>query len=83
MARLSHFDESGASRMVDVGRKRATRRIARACARVEMKPATLRRLIARGEFTELLELYRLDCLAGNDYFFTFFAILNCIINQIY
>ncbi len=41
MAELSHFDEQGASRMVDVGNKRATRRVARAGGRVEMKPETL------------------------------------------
>jgi cyclic pyranopterin phosphate synthase len=45
MARLSHFDEEGASRMVDVGRKRATRRIARARATVHMKPETLKLVV--------------------------------------
>jgi cyclic pyranopterin phosphate synthase len=41
MAKLSHFDEHGASRMVDVGGKRATRRVARARVTVRMKPKTL------------------------------------------
>jgi cyclic pyranopterin phosphate synthase len=45
MAKLSHFDEKGASRMVDVGRKRATRRVARARATVEMTPETLRLVV--------------------------------------
>lgn len=45
MSKLSHFDEQGASRMVDVGRKRITRRLARAGATVEMKPETLRLIV--------------------------------------
>jgi cyclic pyranopterin phosphate synthase len=43
MARLSHFDEEGASRMVDVGQKR--RRVARARAMVYMKPETLKLVV--------------------------------------
>jgi cyclic pyranopterin monophosphate synthase len=39
--RLSHIDESGAARMVDVSGKRATIRVARVGARVWMAPATL------------------------------------------
>ncbi|HJQ78791.1 MAG TPA: cyclic pyranopterin monophosphate synthase MoaC [Lacipirellulaceae bacterium] len=42
MSALSHFDESGTSRMVDVGTKQVTRRIARASARVTMAAETLR-----------------------------------------
>lgn len=38
---LSHFDESGAARMVDVGGKSETARTARASARVRMAPTTL------------------------------------------
>jgi cyclic pyranopterin phosphate synthase len=41
-ARLSHLDEGGAARMVDVGAKPETRRIARAEARVRMSPETAR-----------------------------------------
>ncbi len=41
MSEFTHFDESGASRMVDVGEKAVTRRLARASARVRMKEATL------------------------------------------
>jgi cyclic pyranopterin phosphate synthase len=41
MSALSHFDESG-SRMVDVGAKQVTRRMARASARVTMEAETLR-----------------------------------------
>jgi cyclic pyranopterin monophosphate synthase len=44
MSDLSHVDESGAVRMVDVGGKPAVRRRARACARVHMAPDTAARL---------------------------------------
>lgn len=45
-SRLSHFDARGAAHMVDVGAKRATRRVAIACGRIEMQAATLRRVAA-------------------------------------
>jgi cyclic pyranopterin phosphate synthase len=45
MAELTHFDEQGASRMVDVGEKSATRRIARASAAVTMKAETLKLVV--------------------------------------
>ncbi|MBA4018714.1 MAG: cyclic pyranopterin monophosphate synthase MoaC [Pirellula sp.] len=38
---LTHFDATGAARMVDVAEKPVTVRIARASAQVVMKPATL------------------------------------------
>jgi cyclic pyranopterin phosphate synthase len=41
MSNLTHFDEHGASRMVDVGAKGVTSRQARAGGRVRMAPATL------------------------------------------
>jgi cyclic pyranopterin phosphate synthase len=41
MPDLSHFDEHGASRMVDVSSKQPTLRMARASGRVRMAPATL------------------------------------------
>ena len=47
MAELSHFDESGASQMVDVGQKSVTNRFARAEGRVTMLPATLELIQAR------------------------------------
>jgi cyclic pyranopterin phosphate synthase len=40
--RLTHLDEEGAARMVDVGAKQAGERRARARARVRMTPATAR-----------------------------------------
>ena len=41
MAELTHFDAAGASRMVDVGDKPVTRRMARASGRVRMAADTL------------------------------------------
>lgn len=41
MSDLTHFDEHGAARMVDVAAKAATARIARASGLVRMAPATL------------------------------------------
>lgn len=40
-AEFTHFDEGGAARMVDVGAKDVTRRVARAAGRVVMAPQTL------------------------------------------
>lgn len=40
MATLTHFDEQGASRMIDISNKEITNRIAVAQAKVIMKPAT-------------------------------------------
>ena len=60
MSRLSHFDESGASRMVDVGAKAETERIARASAVVRMKPETLTLIrdkqLAKGDVLEVARL---------------------------
>ncbi len=44
MSELSHIDETGAVRMVDVGGKPLSRRRAVARAQVQMSPATSRRL---------------------------------------
>lgn len=41
MGELTHFDDAGAARMVDVGEKPISARSARASARVVMQPATL------------------------------------------
>ena len=42
---LSHFDEHGASRMVDVSAKAVTERVARATGLVRMAPATLKMVL--------------------------------------
>jgi cyclic pyranopterin phosphate synthase len=60
MSGLSHFDESGASRMVDVGSKPVTERLARASGTVTMAPQTLRtildRQLAKGDVFEVARL---------------------------
>ncbi|MBI2824203.1 MAG: cyclic pyranopterin monophosphate synthase MoaC [Planctomycetia bacterium] len=60
MSGLSHFDASGASRMVDVGHKPATARMARASGRVHVAPATLAmirdRSLSKGDVLEVARL---------------------------
>src|SRR3954452_23252416 len=60
MAELSHFDETGASRMVDVSGKPVTLRTARASALVRMQPETLSlirdRRLAKGDVFEVARL---------------------------
>src|SRR5262249_38271429 len=60
MSELTHFDEHGASRMVDVGSKPETRRVARASAPLPMAPATLKiirdRALAKGDVCEVARL---------------------------
>lgn len=50
---LSHIDAQGRARMVDVGEKEVTKRVAVATATLVMKPATLKRIrsgnVAKGE----------------------------------
>ncbi len=60
MTDLSHFDEQGASRMVNVGEKPITRRIARASGSVHMLPATREMILQRGHAKgDVLEVARL------------------------
>src|SRR5262245_48323593 len=60
MPDLSHFDDSGASRMVDVGAKGVTARMARASGCVKMQPATLALIrdkkLAKGDVLEVARL---------------------------
>ncbi len=60
MSDLTHFDDSGASRMVDVGDKPITLRRARAEAVVRMQPETLSlitdRKMAKGDVFEVARL---------------------------
>jgi cyclic pyranopterin monophosphate synthase len=44
--KLTHFDERGEARMVDVAEKQETHRIARASGRIRMLPATLQHILA-------------------------------------
>jgi cyclic pyranopterin phosphate synthase len=60
MTELTHFDEAGASRMVDVADKEVTLRTARASGRVRVHPATLAlvkdRRLAKGNVLEVARL---------------------------
>lgn len=60
MSDLTHFDESGASRMVDVSSKEVTLRQARAAGFVTMQPATLELIrckqVAKGDVFEVARL---------------------------
>jgi cyclic pyranopterin phosphate synthase len=60
MSDLTHFDEHGASRMVDVGDKPVTKRLARASGVVRMLPATrtliMDRRMAKGDVLEVARL---------------------------
>lgn len=57
MSELTHFDESGASRMVDVSGKDVTDRVATAHASVTMRPETLKlvrnKKVAKGDVLEV------------------------------
>jgi len=46
--KLSHFDTRGAARMVDVGEKPLTHRVAVASGRITMRPATFRMVAGGG-----------------------------------
>lgn len=46
MSKLSHYDDSGHARMVDVSPKPATKRVARAHAFVRIKPGVIEQLAA-------------------------------------
>ncbi len=60
MSQFSHFDETGASRMVDVGGKNVTERIARAVAYVSLAPETLTQIrdgkVLKGNVFEVARL---------------------------
>ena len=60
MAELTHFDVTGASRMVDTSAKPETQREARASGRVRMQPATLQlvrdRALSKGDVLEVARL---------------------------
>jgi len=60
MTQLTHFDEHGASRMVDTSAKPETMRAARASGRVRMQPHTLQliqdRGLAKGDVLEVARL---------------------------
>ena len=63
MKRLSHFDEAGAPRMVDVSAKPETARTARAQAFVRIRPSVLKRL-PRNPKGNPLEIARIAGIAA-------------------
>ena len=60
MNRLSHFDAQGASRMVDVGARPITARMARTSGRVRLRPETLELIrdkkLSKGDVIEVARL---------------------------
>ena len=60
---LSHFDDSGAARMVDVGQKPITERMARASASVHMSPRTLA-MVRDGSISKKGDVLQVARLAG-------------------
>lgn len=60
MSEFTHFNEDGASRMVDVGSKKVTERMARAVAILEMQPETLQQIrdrkLSKGDVLEVARL---------------------------
>jgi cyclic pyranopterin phosphate synthase len=62
---FTHFDEQGASRMVDVGSKPATPRLARVRGVLRMQPDTLQRIVAGTHAKgNVLEVARLAGIMG-------------------
>lgn len=70
MTELTHFDAQGASRMVDVGDKPVSRRMARATGVVRMNSATLElirnRALAKGEVLEVARLAAIQAAKRTD-----------------
>ena len=65
MAELTHFDEDGAARMVDVTAKPETARVAAASGAVEMRPETLARVKAGSlEKGDVLSVARIAAIQG-------------------
>lgn len=62
---LTHFDEAGRARMVDVGDKAATHRIAIARGRVRMRPETLQVIVeGRAEKGDVLGVAQVAAIMG-------------------
>jgi len=70
MSGLTHFDDDGASRMVDVGSKPVTERLARAEGFVLMNPETLRTVtekeVAKGDVLEVARLAAIQATKRTD-----------------
>jgi len=62
---LTHFDASGAAHMVDVSEKAETHRIAVATGEVQMRPATLRLIVAgKAKKGDVLGIARVAAIQG-------------------
>jgi len=62
---LTHLDEAGAARMVDVAQKPVTARVALAGAILDMQPETLRRILQGGTWKgEVLQVARVAGIQG-------------------
>ena len=63
--KLTHFDRKGSARMVDVGAKGETRRVAVASGRIAMRPATFR-MVAEGNAAkgDVLGVARIAAIQG-------------------
>lgn len=70
MTDLTHFDAQGASRMVDVGEKPVTRRMARASGLVRMHASTLElirnRALSKGDVLEVARLAGIQAAKRTD-----------------
>ena len=65
MKKLTHFDTRGQARMVDVGAKDETRRVAVASGRIVMQPATLALIAAGGASKgDVLGVARIAAIQG-------------------
>ena len=74
MSGLTHFDDDGASRMVDVGSKPVTERLARAEGFVLMNPETLRTVtekeVAKGDVLEVARLAAIQATKRSNFLST-------------
>jgi cyclic pyranopterin monophosphate synthase len=65
MSELTHFDEAGRARMVDVGDKPETHRVAIARGRVRMQPETLRVIVeGRAKKGDVLGVAQVAAIMG-------------------
>jgi cyclic pyranopterin phosphate synthase len=65
MSEFTHFDEQGRARMVDVGRKDVTHRVAVAGGRIRMQPQTLAAILSGGvEKGDVLGVARIAGIMG-------------------
>jgi cyclic pyranopterin monophosphate synthase len=65
MSELTHFDADGAARMVDVGHKEVTHRVAVAEGLIRMRPATLAMIVAGGHAKgDVLGVARIAAIMG-------------------